>query len=313
MKKESKKYQKPFKERVVRDFKMNKAVYLMLLPVIIYFVVYHYFPMIGLVAAFQDYKIKLGYLHSHFVGLKHFKRFFESIYAWRLIKNTFLISIKDIVWSYPLTIGFALLLNEVRNKGFKKFVQTVSYLPHFISMVVVCGLVMDFCKKGGILSIIVSFFTGTESSLLTEAGNFQGIFVGSGIWQGIGYGTIVYLSAISAISPELYEAAKVDGAGRLRQTWHITLPGILPTVVIMLILRVGSIMSVSYQKIILLYSPAVYETADVISSYVYRVGIAEGAEYSFSSAVGLFQSVVNLALIVIANKISAKVTETSLW
>ena len=224
-----------------------------------------------------------------------------------------MISIKDIFWSYPLTIGFALLLNEIRNKHFKKFVQTVSYLPHFISMVVVCGLVMDFCKPGGLLSIIVSFFTGTESSLLSEASRFQGIFVGTGIWQGIGYGTIIYLSAISGISPELYEAARVDGAGRLKQTWHITLPGIMPTVVIMLILRVGSIMSVSYQKIILLYSPAVYETADVISSYVYRVGIAEGAEYSFSSAVGLFQSVVNLALIIAANKISAKVTETSLW
>jgi len=310
---EKKVVKKPFLQRLKRDFKMNKAIYIMLLPVLIYFIGYHYVPMLGIVTAFQDYKIKLGYLDSPFVGLKHFQRFFGSMYFWRLLKNTFAISIKDILWSFPLTVTLALLLNEVRNRHFKKVIQTVTYLPYFVSMIVVCGLVLDFTKAGGLISNLVGIFTGSSESLLTNPNYFQSIFVASGIWQNIGYGTIIYLSALAAISPELYEAAKMDGAGRWKQTLHVTLPCLIPTIVVMLVLRIGSIMSVSYQKIILLYSPSVYETADVISSYVYRVGLQEGTEYSFSTAVGLFQSVVNLVLIVLANKISKKLTDSSLW
>ncbi|MBE5844134.1 MAG: sugar ABC transporter permease [Butyrivibrio sp.] len=304
---------KSFWERLKRDFKMNKAIYIMLLPVLIYFIMYHYVPMLGLVTAFQDYKIKLGYFKSPFVGLKHFDRFFGSMYFVRLLANTFAISLKDIFWSFPLTITFALLLNEVGSKRFKSVIQTVTYLPYFISMIVVCGLVMDFTKAGGMISSLVGLFTGSSDSLLTNPNYFQSIFVWSGIWQGLGYGTIIYISALAAINPELYEAAKIDGANRWKQTIHVTIPCLIPTIVVMLVLRIGSIMSVSYQKIILLYSPAVYEKADVISSYVYRVGLQEGTEYSFSTAVGLFQSVVNLILIVAANKISKKLTDSSLW
>ncbi len=304
---------KTFRQRLVRDFKMNKAIYLMLIPVLVYFIGYHYVPMLGLITAFQDYKIKLGYFKSPFVGLKHFQRFFGSMYFWRLLKNTFSISIQDILWSFPLTITLALLLNELKNKHFKKFIQTITYLPYFISMIVVCGLVMDFTKAGGLISTIVGLFTGTSESLLTNPKYFQAIFVGSGIWQHLGYGTIIYISALAAINPDLYEAARIDGAGRWKQMWHVTLPSLIPTIVVMLVLRIGSIMSVSYQKIILLYSPSVYETADVISAYVYRVGLQERSEYSFSTAVGLFQSVVNLVLIIAANKLSKKLTDSSLW
>jgi putative aldouronate transport system permease protein len=201
----------------------------------------------------------------------------------------------------------------VGSKRFKSVIQTVTYLPYFISMIVVCGLVMDFTKAGGMISSLVGLFTGSSDSLLTNPNYFQSIFVWSGIWQGLGYGTIIYISALAAINPELYEAAKIDGANRWKQTIHVTIPCLIPTIVVMLVLRIGSIMSVSYQKIILLYSPAVYEKADVISSYVYRVGLQEGTEYSFSTAVGLFQSVVNLILIVAANKISKKLTDSSLW
>ncbi len=285
----------------------------MLIPVLIYFIGYHYVPMLGIITAFQDYKIKLGYFKSPWVGLEHFQRFFGSMYFWRLLANTFSISLKSIVWSFPLTITLALLLNELHNKAYKKFIQTITYLPYFVSMIVVCGLVKDFTKSGGLIANLVGIFTGSSDSLLTNPNYFQSIFVASGIWQNLGYGTIIYLSALSAISPELYEAARMDGAGRWKQTLHITIPSLVPTIVVMLVLRIGSIMSVSYQKIILLYSPSVYEKADVISSYVYRIGLQEGTEYSFSTAVGLFQSVVNLVLIIAANKISRKLTDSSLW
>ncbi|MCR4588080.1 MAG: ABC transporter permease subunit [Lachnospiraceae bacterium] len=304
---------KPLRQRIKRDLKMNKSVYIMLIPVLIYFIGYHYVPMLGIITAFQDYKIKLGYFKSPWVGLEHFQRFFGSMYFWRLLANTFSISLKSIVWSFPLTITLALLLNELHNKAYKKFIQTITYLPYFVSMIVVCGLVKDFTKSGGLIANLVGIFTGSSDSLLTNPNYFQSIFVASGIWQNLGYGTIIYLSALSAISPELYEAARMDGAGRWKQTLHITIPSLVPTIVVMLVLRIGSIMSVSYQKIILLYSPSVYEKADVISSYVYRIGLQEGTEYSFSTAVGLFQSVVNLVLIIAANKISRKLTDSSLW
>lgn len=304
---------KSFFQRLRRDLVKHWQVYLMLLPVVIYFIIYNYLPMGGLIMAFQDYKLKLGMFKSPFVGLKHFQRFFSSMYFGRLMRNTLMISIKDIVWSFPLTIIFALLLNEVQNRVFKKTIQTVSYLPYFISMVVVCGLVVDFTKGGGALSNLYTKITGNEGSLLGDPDKFQAIFVGSNIWQNLGYNSIVYLSALAAISPDLYESAKVDGANRWQQTIHITLPGLVPTIVIMLIMRVGSIMSVSYQKIILLYSPAIYEKADVITSYIYRVGLKEGNDYSYSTAVGLFQSVVNLILVVVTNQISKKYTDSSLW
>jgi putative aldouronate transport system permease protein len=290
----------------------NRALYVMIIPVLAYFIIFCYAPMSGIIMAFQKYKPSLGLLHSKWVGLKNFTTFFESYYFWRLLRNTLSLSIKDILFSFPAAIIFALMLNEVRNRRFKKTVQTISYLPYFISLVVVCGLVADFTEGGGVISNLFAKFGGPQGGLLSNPNYFQGIFIASNIWQNLGYNSIVYISALSAIDPQLYEAARVDGATRWQQTIKITLPSLMPTIIIMLILRVGSIMTVSYQKVILLYSPATYETADVISTFVYRKGLLDN-DYSYSTAIGLFNSVVNLILILATNKFSKKFSETSLW
>lgn len=295
-----------------KSIQKNKVIYIMMIPVILYFVIFCYAPMAGILMAFQNYKPGKGILGSQWVGLKHFVDFFQSYYFWRLLKNTLFISIKDILVSFPASIIFALLLNEVTNKKFKKGIQTISYLPYFISLVVVCGLVKDFTEAGGFISNIIAAFGGPTDGIISHPDYFHRIFVASNVWQTLGYNSIVYISALAAIDPQLYEAARVDGANRWKQTLHITLPGIAPTIIIMLILRVGSIMTISYQKIILLYGPSTYETADVISSFVYRKGLMN-SDYSYATAVGLFNSVVNLILIIITNKLSKKYTETSLW
>lgn len=302
-----------FGQRLKNDMRRNWVVYLMLLPVIAFFFIFNYLPMAGLLMAFENFKIKLGFFKSPWVGFDNFERFFNSIYFGRLLRNTLMIGLKDILYSFPATIIFALLLNEVHNRYFKKTVQTVSYLPYFISLVVVCGMVMDFTQEGSAISRLVGLFSGKQESLLTNPSYFQEIFVLSGIWQGLGYGAIVYLAALGSIDQELYEAARIDGANRWKQTWHITLPGLASTCIVMLILKIGSFMSVNYQKIILLYSSATYETADVITSYVYRVSLAKGSDYSFGAAVGLFNSVVNLIFVVLTNAISRKAADTSLW
>lgn len=302
-----------FGQRLKNDMRRNWVVYLMLLPVIAFFFIFNYLPMAGLLMAFENFKIKLGFFKSPWVGFDNFERFFNSIYFGRLLRNTLMIGLKDILYSFPATIIFALLLNEVHNRYFKKTVQTVSYLPYFISLVVVCGMVMDFTQEGSAISRLVGLFSGKQESLLTNPSYFQEIFVFSGIWQGLGYGAIVYLAALGSIDQELYEAARIDGANRWKQTWHITLPGLASTCIVMLILKIGGFMSVNYQKIILLYSSATYETADVITSYVYRVSLAKGSDYSFGAAVGLFNSVVNLIFVVLTNAISRKAADTSLW
>ena len=204
------------------------------------------------------------------------------------------------------------MINEVRNKIFKRTVQTVSYLPHFISTVVVAGMVLSFTSTDGIITNILTLFGFPKQNLLMDASNFRTIYVASGIWQGVGWGSIIYIAALSGINQELYEAAKIDGAGRWKQTLHVTLPGITPTIITMLILRVGTMMSLGHEKVMLLYNPGIYETADVISTYVYRKGLID-MSYSYSAAVGLFNSVVNLVLLWGANKISRSLTETSLW
>lgn len=305
--------QPSYLRRLKNDLRRNWVVYVMLLPVIAFFFTFNYLPMGGLLMAFENYKIKLGFFHSPWVGLENFKRFFDSIYFGRLLRNTVMIGFKDILYTVPTTIIFALMLNEVHNRHFKKIIQTISYLPYFISLVVVCGMVIVFTQEGSTISRLVGLFSGRQESLLTNPAYFQEVFVISGLWQGLGYGAIVYLSALGAIDQELYEAARIDGANRWQQTLHITLPGLASTCIIMLIMKIGSFMSVNYQKIILLYSPATFETADVITSYVYRVSLANGSDYSFGAAVGLFNSMVNLIFVVLTNYISRKATETSLW
>ncbi|NLP46748.1 MAG: sugar ABC transporter permease [Epulopiscium sp.] len=266
----------------------------------------------GAIIAFKDYVPKKGIWGSNWVGFKHFINFFKSNFFFRIFKNTVVINVSTLIFGFPAPIILALLINEIKRKNFKKTVQTITYLPHFISLVVVAGVIKDFTADYGIINDIIAFFGGERRTLLNFPHLFVPIYVISDIWQGVGWGSIIYLAALSSIDPALYEAAEIDGAGRWKQTLAITIPSILPTIVIMLILRMGSIFNVGYEKIILLYNPLIYETSDVISSFVYRRGLLE-ANYSFSTAVGLFNSVLNFSMLLIANSISRKVNETSLW
>ncbi len=269
--------------------------------------------MVGLLMAFQNYKPQLGFFRSPFVGFKHFQDFFQSYYFWRLLKNTFLISFLDLLVGFPLPIIFALLLNEVRGKFFKKSIQTISYMPYFVSMVVVCSLVNQFCSQNGAITQLWSMITQNEpASLIAQPQFFRAIFVGSNVWQSLGYNSIIYIAALASVDQELYEAAVIDGANRWKQTLHVTLPGISSTIIILLILRCGQLLNVGYEKIILLYGPSTYETADVINSFVYRKGLQE-FNYGYSAAVGLFNSVISFILLMTVNKISAKVSDTSLF
>lgn len=289
-----------------------KYIYIMALPILAYYIIFHYIPMYGVIIAFKDFSPAGGIMGSKWVGLKHFKDFFTSYYSGNIIRNTLLISLYDIIWGFPAPIILALLLNELSNQKFKRTVQTISYMPHFISLVVICGMIKDFTATEGVINDLIVLLGGERSNMLGRPELFRTIFISSGIWQGIGWGSIIYLAALSGIDPALYEAATIDGAGRWKQTIHVTLPGIAPTIVILLILRVGSIMSVGFEKIILLYNPMTYETADVISSYVYRKGLLD-FNYSYSTAVGLFNSIINFLLLIITNSISRRVSETSLW
>ena len=302
---------KSFSQRLTRDFRENWVVYLLLLPVIVWYIIFCYLPMFGIVMAFENFKFAKGIFGSPWVGFKNFNKFFSSYYFLRLLRNTVLLSVKDLIFSFPAPIIFALLLNELRNQKFKKSIQTISYLPYFISMVVVCGLVKTFTEATGIFSMI-SQSLGGPKELITNPGSFHGIMITSGIWQNLGYGSVIYISALTAIDQELYDSAKLDGANRWKQTLHVTLPGIMPTIIIMLIMRVGHLMSVNYQKIILLYSAATYETADTISTFVYRKGLMDG-DYSYAAAVDLFNSVINTFLLVTVNWISRRKSETSLF
>ncbi|RKN70661.1 ABC transporter permease [Paenibacillus ginsengarvi] len=297
---------------LLNDIRKNKLLYVMLLPVLAFYVVFHYVPMYGAIIAFKDFSPRLGIWGSDWAGLDHFRTFFTGAYFWRTIKNTILISFYELIFGFPAPIILALLLNEVKNSLFKRTVQTVTYLPHFISLVVICGIIKDFTVSGGVINDIIVFFGGERVSLLLEAEWFRTIYVSSGVWQHIGWGTIIFLAALSGVDQEQYEAARMDGAGRWKQMLHVTLPGLMPTIVILLILNIGRMMNVGFEKIILLYNPGTYETADVISSYVYRVGLQD-FNYSFSSAVGLFNSVINFVLVIFSNWISRKLNDTSLW
>ncbi|KIL42161.1 sugar ABC transporter permease [Gordoniibacillus kamchatkensis] len=294
------------------DLRRHWAVYVMALPVIAYYVIFHYGPMYGLQIAFKDFQPAKGIWGSPWVGFKHFVSFFNGIYFWRLIKNTILINVYELLFGFPAAIVLALLLNEVRNGVFKRVVQTVSYLPHFISIVVVAGMMFDFLGRTGLINQIIGAFGIEPIDFLKEAGWFRFLYVSSGVWQGVGWGSIIYLAAIATIDPTLYEAARMDGASRWKQTLHVTIPGIMPTIVILFILQMGNMLSVGSEKVLLLYNPLTYSTADVISTYVYRKGVLE-ASYSFTAAVGLFNSVVSFILIVSANSISKRLSENKLW
>ena len=295
-----------------RDFALNKFKYLMILPVVTFFILFAYLPMYGLVIAFQDFRPHLGIGGSEWVGFRHFQAFFNDPFFFRLLRNTFTISILMIVFAFPAPIILALLLNEVRNNTFKRTVQTITYMPFFISMVVVCSLIRDFSSMEGIFSQISVFFGGTPRNFLMHPEYFYRIFVISGIWETIGWNSIIFLAALAGIDQEQYEAAFIDGAGRFRRMWSITIPNLLPIIMILFILRMGGILNVGFEKIILLYNPNTFEVADVISTFVYRRGIHDAA-FSFASAVGLFNSVVNVIFLVVANTLSRRFTDSSLF
>lgn len=298
--------------RFARDFKLNKFLYLMMVPVIAYYVIFHYAPMYGALIAFKEYSPMKGILGSDWVGLKHFYDFFNSYYFWRILKNTVIISLYSLLFEFPAPIILALLINEVRSKSFKRVAQTITYMPYFISLVVICGIITDFTNADGIINSLFTYFGYDGQAMLQKPELFRPIYILSEIWQRIGWESIIYIAALMSIDVEQYEAARMDGASRLKQMFYITLPGILPTISIMLILRMGNLLNVGFEKIILLYNPITYETADVISSFVYRKGLLEFG-WSYSSAVGLFNSVINLALLVTANYVSRRVNKNSLW
>lgn len=301
-----------FLKRLGRNIQKHPQIYLMLLPVVIAFIVFAYMPMGGLVIAFQNYSPRMGILGSKWVGFKWFEDFFHDMFFFRLLRNTFTINLLDILIGFPAPILLALMLNSLRSRAAKATLQTMMYLPYFISMMVICGIITEFVSRDGIVNDLIELMGGKRSGLLNNPAAFQPIYVLSNLWQLAGWNSIIYMAAMSAIDASLYDAAYVDGCGRLRQVWHVTLPGIMPTIVIMLILRIGNILTVGYEKIILLYNPMTYETADVISSYVYRRGIEE-ANYSYATAVGLFNSVLNCLFLFAANTFSRKATEQSLW
>ncbi|WFR58353.1 ABC transporter permease subunit [Anaerocolumna sp. AGMB13025] len=295
-----------------KDLRKNKAIYLMLLPVMIYLFIFNYMPMYGILISFKNFKPRLGILESPWVGFKYFEQFFSSIYFGRVLSNTLWISGLNLLFGFVTPVIFALLLNEIRVLRYKKLIQTVTYLPHFITTVVISGIILKFTNGDGFITSFINTITHHSGSLISDSNYFRSIYVISDIWQGFGWGSIIYIAAISGIQEELYEAARIDGAGRFRQIRHVTIPGIMPTVVIMFILAVGGLMSVGWEKAFLLQTPLTYDTSDIISTYVYRKGFID-MNYSYSSAVGLFNSAINLVLLTGANRLSRKVNETSLW
>ncbi len=290
----------------------NPMLYLMALPVIAYYITFHYLPMYGVVIAFKNYVPARGIWESPWVGLEHFNTFFTSSYFLRLLRNTLSINLKELLFSFPIPILFAILLNEVRSTKFRRIAQSVTYMPHFVSTVVICGLLVDFTKSTGVLTNLFVTLGMPRVNMLSVPEYFQGIFIGGIVWQSFGWDSIIYFAALTGIDPALYDAARVDGAGRFRQALNVTLPGIAPTIVILMLLRIGSMMSVSWDRIVLLYNPLTYESADVLSSYVYRIGLTK-MQYSFATAVGLFNSGINILLLISANAISRRVSENSLW
>lgn len=294
------------------DYRKNKYILFMAIPVFLWYFIFCYIPMFGISISFFDYNIARGFSGSPFVGLKHFKDFLTGFYAWRTIRNTLCISVMNLVFGFPAPIIIALLLNEVRCDPFKRTVQTISYLPHFISVVVVCGMLVDFAAKDGLFNDIVAALGGERTSFFLDPRYFRRLYVGSGIWQSAGWGAIIYLAALAGIDTQLYEAATLDGANRFQSLIHVTLPGIAQTIIVMLILNMGRLMSQGAEKVILLYNEGTYETADIISSFVYRRGIVE-SNYSYSAAVGLFNSVINLILLTATNSLSKKISGDGLW
>lgn len=298
---------------IERQIYQSRHLLLLLLPCIIYFILFHYVPMWGVLIAFKDYKAFLGFKGSKWVGLKYFRLFLGSRDIVPLLRNTFLIGFYMIVWGFPMPLIFALVLNEVNNTRAKKFVQTVSYMPHFLSTVVVVGIIqLLLSPTNGIVNQLIESFGYEKINFFQTPKYFRTIYVASGIWQETGWGAIIYMAALSGIDPQLYEAASIDGAGKFRQLISITLPSIAPTIITLLLLRMGRVLSVGFEKVYLLQNPTIYSTSDVISTYVYRQGMTSG-NFSYGTAVGLFNTLINLIFLVTSNYLARHFSETSLW
>ena len=303
-----------YMSQIKHDVLKNKSQYIMLLIPLIWYIVFCYIPMFGILIGFQDYNVRRGILGSEWIGFENFRRFLIDPYFMRSFVNTLRISLASIIFGFPMPIIFALLINELTSKRFVKVVQIVTYIPHFISLVVLCGMIKIFVSDTGIITEIVEILVGHKigESLLNRPELFTSIFVLSGIWQGVGWSSIIYIATISGIDQELYDAASIDGAGRLRQALSVTIPSILPTIILMFILRVGSVINVDYEKIMLLINQLNAEKAEVLSYYVYKKGIME-SDYSLSTAANLFNSIINLFFVVSCNTISRKLSDISLW
>ncbi len=303
------------KKTVSEYLRRNWQYYAMILLPVIYYLVFRYVPMAGSIIAFRRYRAGGSIFGDEWSGLKYFKQFVGDLTFWRAFKNTLSLNITYLVFRFPLTLIFALLLNEIRLYNVKKFVQTVSYLPHFISMIIVTGMIRELVSVNGPINAFLGGIFGIEPiSFLSSPQWFTPIFVISGIWQNLGWGTILYLAAMSGIDPSLYEAAEVDGANHFQRVWHVTIPCILPTITTLLILDIGGLVGsgASFEKVFLLYNPMTYETADIISTFVFRMGLGSG-NYSYATAVGLFEGILNLLLLTVANKVSKKISGSGLW
>ena len=302
-----------WKTRLVKALKRDKFLLLMFLPIVVYYVVFSYVPMTGAIVAFKQFKPGHGIYGGDWVGLKWFIQFFKSPFAFRTVRNTVLISIYSILFGFPLPILFAICVTEIRSSKVRRVVQTVSYLPHFISTVVLVGMINNFFSMNhGLVNDLIVRMGGEPVNFLINPAWFRTLYVGSGVWQNFGFNSIIYIAAITGIDPSLYEAGKIDGITKFQEMVYITSPMISQTIVMLFIMQLGGIMSVGFEKVFLMYSPAVYETADVVSTYVYRKGI-ESNNYGFGSAVGLFNSVINFAFVFIANQVCRKLTDSSLW
>lgn len=296
-----------------RDLVKDRMLYYLLIPFVLWFLIFKYLPMWGIQIAFKDFSLFKGIGGSSWVGFEYFTEFIGSEYFLRVFKNTVIISLYGLIITFPAQIILAIMISEVTRQAFKKVVQTLTYLPHFVSVVVIAGIVTTFLSpESGLINLVLEKLGFEKIYFLTNPDYFRGIYTLMNLWKETGFASIVFIAAIASIDTQLYEAAKMDGASKFKQIIHVTLPGILPTIVVMFIMKIGSLLSVGYESIILLYQPATYETADVISTYVYRSGLVDG-RYDFATAVGLFNSVVALVLVVLANKWSKKVTNAGLW
>lgn len=302
-------------QRLMRIIQRDKWLYLIMLLPFVYYIMFHYVPMYGVTLAFKQYKPRLGIFNSPWAsqnGMKYVLQVINDPYFWTVFKNTIVLNLVNLAITFPAPIILALLLNEVTSSKYKRVVQTVTYLPHFLSTVVVVGMMNSMFNSTGIVNEIIASLGGDKIAFLNDAQYFRPMYIGSNIWQNIGWDSIIFLSALAGLDMELYEAARIDGAGRWKQTLHITIPGILPTIIIMLILAMGKIMNVSYQKVLLMMTGSNQSVSDVISTYVYRRGITK-ADFSYATAVNLFQSVISLIFVGVTNWISRKTSETSLW